>query len=134
LYADDMSTSPDLPLQRELDTFEAHRAELLAASAGRYALVHGDQVAGVFDNEHDGISEGYRSFGNVPFLVKKIEPVDLPVYMPIALLVRPRHMVVYYRPCAWLHVVRAGSSAARTWAANLFDCSSDRHGRWASFC
>jgi hypothetical protein len=66
------------PLQQELETFEAHRAELLGRAAGKYALVHHDQVVGVFDTDADGIREGYRLFGNVPFLVKKIEAVDIP--------------------------------------------------------
>ena len=32
----------------------------------------------VFDTEADAIRDGYRQFGNVPFLVKRIEPVDTP--------------------------------------------------------
>jgi hypothetical protein len=66
------------PLRQELETFEEHRAELLGRAAGKFALVHDGQVAGVFDTEADGIAEGYRQFGNVPFLVKRIEAVDIP--------------------------------------------------------
>jgi hypothetical protein len=65
-------------LAQELDTFEAHRAELVGQAAGKYALVHGDAVAGVFDTEDDAIRQGYSQFGNVPFLVKQIQPVDIP--------------------------------------------------------
>jgi hypothetical protein len=65
-------------LQQELRTFEAHRAELLGQALGKFALVHKDQVAGVFDTEADAIREGYRAFGNVPFLVKRIEAVEIP--------------------------------------------------------
>jgi hypothetical protein len=78
MYPDAMVASGDLPLQRELQTFEAHRAELLGRAAGKYALVHEDEVADVFDTEGDAIRDGYRRFGNVPFLVKKIDPVDIP--------------------------------------------------------
>jgi hypothetical protein len=35
-------------------------------------------VAGIFDTEADAIRDGYGRFGNVPFLVKKIQPVDIP--------------------------------------------------------
>lgn len=66
------------PLRQELETFDAHRAELLGRAAGKFALVHEDQVIGIFDTEADAIRDGYRQFGNVPFLVKKIEPVDIP--------------------------------------------------------
>ena len=78
LYPDLMADTGDFPLQRELETFEAHRAELLGQAPGKFALVHDGQVVDVFDAEADGIREGYRQFGNVPFLVKKIEPVDIP--------------------------------------------------------
>jgi hypothetical protein len=68
----------ELPLQQELETFEAHRTELMGRAAGKYALIHKDQLVDVFDTEADAIRDGYRQFGNVPFLVKKIEPVDTP--------------------------------------------------------
>jgi hypothetical protein len=66
------------PLRLELATFDAHRAELLGRAPGKYALVHEAQVIGIFDTEADAIRDGYGQFGNVPFLVKKIEPVDIP--------------------------------------------------------
>jgi hypothetical protein len=66
------------PLRRELEVFEAHRAELLGRASGKYALIHGEQVVDIYDTEADAIREGYRQFGNVPFLVKRIVPVDIP--------------------------------------------------------
>ncbi len=86
LYPDDMAGTGDFPLQRELDTFEAERAGLLGRAAGKYVLIHDDELAGVFDTEADGIREGYRLFGNVAFLVKKIEAVDVPEYLPANLI------------------------------------------------
>ncbi len=68
----------EMPLQQELKTFEAHRAELNGQAPGKFALVHGSGIRGIFDTEADAIREGYRQFGNVPFLVKRIEPVDTP--------------------------------------------------------
>jgi hypothetical protein len=79
MYARAMATpQPEPPLRQELETFDAHRAELLGQALGKYALVHTDQIVGVFDTEADAIREGYRQFGNVPYLVKKITPVDIP--------------------------------------------------------
>jgi hypothetical protein len=73
-----MEDAADFPLQRELDTYEAHHAELLGRAAGKYALVHGADLAGEYDTEADAVAEGYKLFGNVPFLVKLIEPVQVP--------------------------------------------------------
>jgi hypothetical protein len=65
-------------LQVEMETFEAHKAELLADSEGMYALIHHDHVHGTFINENDAIAEGYRTYGNVPFLVCHIVPHETP--------------------------------------------------------
>jgi hypothetical protein len=79
MYAHDMATpQQEPPLRQELETFEQHRAELLGRAPGKFALVHEDHIIDAFDTEADAIREGYRQFGNVPFLVKKIAPVDIP--------------------------------------------------------
>jgi hypothetical protein len=74
-------------LQQELATFDAHRAELFGHAPGKFALVHGDEILGVFDTDSDAIREGYRHFGNVPFLVKKIEAVDIPERFTSSLII-----------------------------------------------
>jgi hypothetical protein len=61
--------------------FRAHLANLLTDHEGKFALIHGDQVAGVFDTEQQGVEEGYRRFNLQPFLVKRIVAVEKPVYM-----------------------------------------------------
>ena len=58
------------PLEKERRTFEAHKAELLASHAGRFALIKDDKVIDVFDTNLDAIQQGYRHCGNVPFLVR----------------------------------------------------------------
>jgi hypothetical protein len=68
----------ELPLATELRTFDEHRDELMGRAAGKYALVHGNEIVGLYDTEHDAIVEGYRRLGNVPFLVKVVAPVDVP--------------------------------------------------------
>ena len=77
-YPGTVNVPDDFPLARELAAFEEHRQEFMSRAAGRYALVHGDELAGEYDTEGDAIKDGYSRFGNVPFLVKKIEPFDLP--------------------------------------------------------
>ena len=63
-------------LATELETFAANKAELLATARGKYALVHGTDVQGTYETEGDAISQGYRLYGNVPFLVKQIVEID----------------------------------------------------------
>lgn len=63
-------------LEVELGTFEAKREELLAAAEGKFALIKGDELAGVYDSQEDAIREGYRHFGNVAFLVKQVLRVE----------------------------------------------------------
>ncbi len=67
-----------MPLESETQTYEQHREELLGTAQGKFALIHGTEVAGVYDSKSDAIREGYRRFGNVPFLVKQILAVDVP--------------------------------------------------------
>jgi len=65
-------------LEKELETFEAHKDELLAKAAGKFALVKGSEVVDVFDTAEDAIRQGYDRFGNVPFLVKEVVEVETP--------------------------------------------------------
>jgi len=67
------------PLAIELATFRKHRDELVGSSLNKYVLIHGDQIVSTYESEQDAINEGYRQFGNVTFLVKRITPVDLPL-------------------------------------------------------
>jgi len=64
-----------MALERELETYKSKLGEL-TASEGKFALIHGDQVDGVFDTYADAIKEGYAKFGLEPFLVKQIQAVE----------------------------------------------------------
>ncbi len=50
-----------LELETELRFFEAHRAELVAQAKGRYALVKGDRLVGVFNDQNEAIRTGYET-------------------------------------------------------------------------
>lgn len=65
-------------LDRELQTFDRERDRLLASAEGKYVLVRGDEVVGVYDTKMDAVTEGYRRFGNVPFLAKQLVRVEVP--------------------------------------------------------
>jgi hypothetical protein len=65
-------------LQDEIRTFEANRERLLGEALGKYVLIHGDQILGIYDTEGDAIKEGYKEVGNVPFLVRRVVEVAVP--------------------------------------------------------
>jgi hypothetical protein len=66
--------------EKELETYKKELPKLLA-SAGKFVLIHGDKVSGVWGTYPDAIQEGYRLFGLKPFLVKQTQPVDLVHHM-----------------------------------------------------
>ena len=68
-------------LDEELETFEEKRRELLEHHEGKYVLIRGSEVVNVFDAERDAIDYGYKHFGNVPFLARKIVEVETPLQM-----------------------------------------------------
>lgn len=65
-------------LEVELKAYEDHRDELLGTNSGKFVLIKGEQIVGVFDTPVDAIRAGYERFGNVPFLVKQIVQVEIP--------------------------------------------------------
>lgn len=67
-------------LEPELETYEKHRTELLGNALGKWVLIRGDEVVGTFDTQDDAIAEGYRHFGNVPFLTKQVVELETPAY------------------------------------------------------
>lgn len=68
-------------LDTELDTYEKNRERLLGEHAGKYVLIHGEEVVGAYESKMDAIRLGYRTFGNVPFLVKRVVEVETPEYL-----------------------------------------------------
>jgi hypothetical protein len=65
-------------LDSELATYERAKDQLLGTSEGKFVLIRGDEVVGVFDSKMDAIAQGYQKFGNVPFLVKQIMKIETP--------------------------------------------------------
>ncbi len=65
-----------MPLEKELETYKRELPALVAASRGKFVLIHDSQVAGVFDTYADAIRVGYEKFGLTPFLVKQINAME----------------------------------------------------------
>ena len=59
--------------EQELAAYEKQKEALIADSEGKYALVIGDKIEGVWGTYEDALQQGYKLRGLDPFLVKKIE-------------------------------------------------------------
>lgn len=64
-----------MALEKEQDTYRAKLSEL-KASEGKFVLIHGSDISGIFDTYADAIKEGYDRFGLEPFLVKQIQAIE----------------------------------------------------------
>jgi hypothetical protein len=69
-------------LEQELAFYEEHRTEWLTKHPGRFVLVNGRELIGVFDNQDDALSEGARRFGLASFLVRRVEEAEELVQVP----------------------------------------------------
>jgi hypothetical protein len=70
-----------MALERELATFQAHLPNLLATAAGKYVLIHGENIVGTWNTWGEAIDAGYERFDLEPFLVKQIVADEEPVYV-----------------------------------------------------
>jgi len=66
-------------LLEELKTYEANRESLLGSHEGKFVLIHGEKILDTFDTWMDAVARGYRELGNVPFLVKQVLKVHVPL-------------------------------------------------------
>ena len=65
-----------MALEREMATYKAKLPEL-KEKAGKFVLIHGDEVIDTFTSYDDAIKEGYTKFGlSTPFLVKQIMAIE----------------------------------------------------------
>lgn len=77
-----------MALEKELETYKSNLAGL-AGNEGKFVLIQGDQVKGIFDTYADAIKEGYEKCGLEPFLVKQIQAIERVQF--ISRLVSPCH-------------------------------------------
>ena len=63
-----------MALERELETFNRMKDELLKNHAGKFSLIHGEDFINAFDTAENAYDAGVEKFGRESFLVKKISP------------------------------------------------------------
>ena len=61
---------------------QANLPALLEKEAGRYVLIHGEQIVGVWNTNAEALAEGYRRFNLDPFLVHRIVADEKPIFVP----------------------------------------------------
>jgi hypothetical protein len=66
-----METAPVTRFAEELAAYHRKLPELLG-DAGRFVLIKGDEVIGVFDSYQDAVTSGYERFELDLFFVKQI--------------------------------------------------------------
>jgi hypothetical protein len=69
-------------LQQEREFFKANQAEWAKAHAGKFVLVKGAELIGVFDNPENAVAEGLRKFGSESFLVRGVNEVEETLKIP----------------------------------------------------
>jgi hypothetical protein len=65
-----------MALEKELETYKERFEELKDKHAGKFVLIHGDQVVNAFSSYDDAINAGYAEFGLDSFLVKRVQVVE----------------------------------------------------------
>ena len=66
----------------ELATYEREKSRLVAESEGKFVVIQGADVGGVWDTYVDALNAAYGKFGLTPFLVKQIESVERVHFFP----------------------------------------------------
>lgn len=64
-----------LTLEKEIQTYNQKLPELLA-NEGKFVVICGENVDGIFESYSDALKTGYEKFGIRPFLVKKISATE----------------------------------------------------------
>ena len=65
-----------MALEKELETYERLKEQLLLESDGKYAVISGDALLGVYSTYDDALKIGYEKCSLNPFLVKKITAIE----------------------------------------------------------
>ena len=65
-----------MALEREYAFFAENKDSLLEHHEGKFALIYGDSLIGVWDSKENAYNEGIEQLGNVAFLIKHIVAED----------------------------------------------------------
>ena len=76
-------------LTREIAAYEGMRSALETDHLGKWVVVHGGELAGLYDTFEDAAAQAVERFGAGPYLIREIgaPPITLPasaLYNPVA--------------------------------------------------
>ena len=71
------------PLEKEYQFYLRAKAELLKQHSGKFALIKEERLVGTFDTDQDAYKAGLEKFGNVPFLIIRIQEGDERTWIPV---------------------------------------------------
>jgi len=71
------------PLVEEYEFYRNNRNELISKHNGKFALIKGRELVGVFDTDQDAYKAGLLRFGNVPFMIVRVQEGDEKNWIPI---------------------------------------------------
>jgi hypothetical protein len=69
-------------LDREIATYRKQLPELLAHE-GKFVVIHGEDVGGIFDSMNDALHFAYGTYGDDLFLAREIRETDPVYYFPL---------------------------------------------------
>ena len=69
-------------LEQETRHYESIKADLLKHHEGKFVLIIGEELLGVFDNPEAAYEEGVATHGNVPMLIKQVAEHEAVQSMP----------------------------------------------------
>lgn len=64
-----------MALEKEFETYKSKLPEL-REEQGKFALIRGDTLVGVYSAYEDALKAGYEKFSLEPFLVKQIQAIE----------------------------------------------------------
>ena len=79
-----------MPLEKELETFNKLKDELLKTYKDKFALIRGEEFVGAFDTPDAAYQAGINKFGKEHFLVKRVAEKE-EVYRNQALILGLMH-------------------------------------------
>jgi hypothetical protein len=73
---------PPHDLSREEAAYQRQRERLVRNHLGHIALIHGDEVVGVYATLSEAETDGYGRFGNARLIFRSITETDEPEFIP----------------------------------------------------
>lgn len=70
-------------LETERRTWERLKPELVAKHEGKYVLIKGTEVGGIFDDRRSALEAGYSRWGYVALMVHHIQAEEQAEFLPI---------------------------------------------------